>query len=111
MGSRAMAAKLEPSNVSGVSREGSKGFAVGSGTAGVLISIFGYHWLFIIDGSTCILAAFFFLFIMDEKPDQEATKAVMEKAPKSTSAYKDQIYLIFVWHRLKYRNIEFRNGL
>ena len=40
------------------------GFALGSGAAGILISIFGYHWLFIIDGSTCIIAAFFFLYII-----------------------------------------------
>ena len=72
------------------------GFSVGSGLAGILIASFGYKWLFIIDGVTCISAAFFMKFVLEEKPDQEEKVENESVSPKNGSAYKDHFYLIFV---------------
>lgn len=73
------------------------GFAMGSGVAGFLIALYGYHWLFILDGATCIIAAFSFLLIMTDKPDQEANLIEKSLSNKKGSAYKDYTYLVFVY--------------
>ena len=72
------------------------GFACGSGIAGILIASVGYKWLFIIDGATCILAAFYFKFALEEKPDQGEVVEKESELYKNGSAYKDSLYLAFV---------------
>ena len=42
------------------------GFACGAAATGILSAYYGYHWLFIIDGVTCILAAGFLLLVLKE---------------------------------------------
>ncbi len=73
------------------------GFALGSGVAGILISTVGYHWLFIIDGGTCILAAFYFRLVLKDKPDIGESVEKESEAYKKGSAYKDRLYLAFVF--------------
>ena len=72
------------------------GFAAGSGFAGILIASVGYKWLFIIDGVTCILAAFFMKYALVEKPDMEEKVEKESDSFKNGSAYKDHLYLVFV---------------
>ncbi len=76
------------------------GFALGAGAAGWIASRFGYDWLFIIDGATCIAAAFMFILLLPNKEDQE--KATEEESAnvdlrKSHSAYNDHWYLLFLF--------------
>jgi predicted MFS family arabinose efflux permease len=73
------------------------GFACGAGAAGILIATVGYRWLFIIDGTTCILAAFYFRMVLKEKPDPEEMVEKESEAYKNGSAYKDRMYLAFVF--------------
>ena len=72
------------------------GFSVGAGAAGILIARVGYDWLFIIDGGTCILAAFYFKTVLKDKPDKSETVVKESEAYKNGSAYKDKLYLAFV---------------
>ncbi len=72
------------------------GFACGSGAAGILIATVGYRWLFIIDGVTCIMAAFYFKLVLEEKPEQEEVVEKNSESYKNGSAYKDRKYLFFV---------------
>ena len=72
------------------------GFACGAGAAGILIANVGYEWLFIIDGATCILAAFYFKYTLEEKPDQGEKVELESESYKNGSAYKDSLYIAFV---------------
>ena len=72
------------------------GFALGSGLAGVLIATVGYKWLFIIDGTTCILAAIYMRIALIEIPDREEVVEKKSVAYKNGSAYKDSVYIAFV---------------
>lgn len=46
------------------------GFAVGGASAGIIAGRFGYSWLFIMDGVTCILAGVALLLLLKEMPDR-----------------------------------------
>lgn len=75
------------------------GYAVGPAAGGVLAHVYGYEWLFWIDGTTCILAGLTFRFLLQEK---RRTKTVEEKAEQkvakaqAVSAYRDPFYLVFI---------------
>ena len=71
------------------------GFAVGAGGAGFIAGWFGYHWLFIIDGGTCILAAFFLLWALKEKEEVLSDKDEAEKIIKR-SVYQDHWFLMLI---------------
>ena len=74
------------------------GWAVGPALGGLLIKLFGYHWLFILDGATCFLAGVFLAFalpekekpVSDEKPSQE------EETNERHSPWLDPLYLLFI---------------
>jgi len=73
------------------------GFALGGAAAGLIAGRFGYEWLFIIDGTTCILAGLFLLYSLRELPD----KAIEERpaavnALHHNSVYTDYWYLTFL---------------
>ncbi|MFK7807579.1 MAG: MFS transporter [Saprospiraceae bacterium] len=78
------------------------GFAGGAAVTGFISAAFGYKALFIIDGTTCILASFFLLLAL--KPKEE----VVEKSKsednlvdgKGPSAYKDATYLQFIGFKM-----------
>jgi len=78
------------------------GFAGGAAVTGSISAAFGYQWLFIIDGTTCILAAFFLLVAL--KPKEEPVSAKKEEEVlldgKGLSAYKDKNYLTFIFFKM-----------
>lgn len=78
------------------------GFAGGAAVTGTISTLFGYKWLFIIDGTTCILAAFFLLAAL--KPKEEVIvkdeEVLLDESGKGTSAYKDQTYLLFIFFKM-----------
>ena len=71
------------------------GFAVGAGGAGFIAGWYGYQWLFIIDGGTCILAALFLLWAMDEK-EEILTEKEKEETAITRSVYHDYWYLLLM---------------
>lgn len=80
------------------------GFSIGPAAAGVIAAKMGFDWLFIIDGLTCIMAAFLFRFLLKNKR-KTVTKAEREENETATtiglpkkvlSPYRDKIFMIFV---------------
>ncbi len=76
------------------------GFSLGSGLGGILAAGYGYHLLFIIDGTTCILAGIAFLLLLKNKPHtdiEEESKDTLEGEQKQVlSPYQDRFYIIFI---------------
>lgn len=85
------------------------GFGIGPAFGGILAASFGYDWLFIIDGVTCMLAAFLFLVILKDKhrPQKVDINALIldvdldliedNETSKVPSPYKDNWFLLFVF--------------
>ena len=83
------------------------GFGIGPAFGGILSASFGYDWLFIIDGVTCILSAFMFLLILKDKyrPEKVDKKSLSisnnttegSHISKPPSPYKDNWFLAFVF--------------
>ncbi len=71
------------------------GISIGPAVAGFLAGGIGYHWLFILDGVTCMLASFPLLFWLDRSKAREQTPEG-EKLTKERSVYRDYIYIIFL---------------
>ncbi|MBK6623134.1 MAG: MFS transporter [Saprospirales bacterium] len=72
------------------------GFAVGPALGGILATSLGYKWLFVVDGVTCMAAAFFFRAYLKPKPipaDQKPAEPVLQE--KALSPYRDKTFLIF----------------
>ena len=72
------------------------GFGAGTAIGGFLALYIGYNGLFVVDGVTCILAAFFFMAVIPHKRRTAAEKAadkVTKKAGKSP--YTDKKFLLF----------------
>lgn len=73
------------------------GFAAGGMAAGLIAENFGYDWLFILDGITCILAGLFLLLVLKEMPDKELDEQTASSSPKEiASVYSDGWYLAFL---------------
>jgi predicted MFS family arabinose efflux permease len=71
------------------------GFSVGPALGGLLAAI-SFKWLFIADGTTCILAGLFFFFYFRNVKGHEPKKQKKDPAlPKSKSAWKDYGFLVF----------------
>lgn len=71
------------------------GFSFGTAMAGLIMANFGYYWLFIIDGGTCILAAFFLYAFLSEKEDQGNAETDVQVDVSEASPYKDKLFLFF----------------
>jgi predicted MFS family arabinose efflux permease len=73
------------------------GFSIGPAIGGVLASI-AYRWLFIADGTTCILAGiFFFIYFRNRKGFEPHKTRKTPGSPKVISVFKDRRFLIFVF--------------
>ncbi len=70
------------------------GWATGGALGGFLASI-NYHFLFLVDGFTNIIAALLLLKLMPRSKVIHTIKKLIEKAEKK-SAYKDKEYLLFI---------------
>ncbi len=72
------------------------GFSVGPAIGGILASI-AYRWLFIADGTTCILAGiFFFIYFRNRKGFEPHKSKNNPGSPKTSSVFKDRKFLFFV---------------
>lgn len=72
------------------------GFSVGPAIGGFVAMYLGYRWLFVIDASTGFLAALM-LFIYLPRPEKVPGREKNEVlADRSTSAYRDARYLLFI---------------
>ena len=71
------------------------GISIGPAVAGFLAGGLGYHWLFILDGATCMLASLPLLLWLDRSKAKPRVEAG-EEGDAQRSIYKDYVYLIFL---------------
>jgi len=76
------------------------GWAVAPALGGLMIG-FGWHWLFVADGVTCILAAILLWVYMAPKPGEGVLKKTLpeqDERPKTEapSPYRDGPFLVFI---------------
>ncbi len=72
------------------------GWAFGAATGGLLASV-NYHLLFWVDGCTNILAGIMLLILMPRSKVLPGIKKQIDNVSERTSAYKDKIYLMFIF--------------
>jgi predicted MFS family arabinose efflux permease len=70
--------------------------AVGPAVAGLLISLYGYNWLFIIDGGTCILAGFLLIRLLSHTRFSRAPEELDVKPEKHVALWKDYKFVGFL---------------
>ena len=70
------------------------GFSMGPAVGGAIILGLGYAGLFWLDGITCIIAAFLFVYLLNERKKGNEAKA--EESGEKGSPYKDKAYLVFL---------------
>ena len=70
------------------------GFGVGPAFGGLIAEVYGFSWLFIVDGVTCISAGLFVWWKIPRnvKPQHQET----ENAQIPTTIFKDGVYLCFL---------------
>ena len=72
------------------------GFSIGPAIGGLLAAI-AYSWLFVVDGSTCILAGiFFYLYFRNKKGYVPAKSKDRKDVRTSNSVFQDTRFLVFV---------------
>jgi len=69
------------------------GWAIGPAIGGALASI-NYHFLFWADGLTCIIASILLYVLFSGTKTTTVTKSVNTEKTKSSSAYRDKIFLL-----------------
>jgi len=75
------------------------GWAVGPAVGGIIAVSIGYHWLFWLDGITCIIAGIFLLaFLKPVKEIQNSEESGNEEAEvnKGKSIFADHYFLVFL---------------
>lgn len=73
------------------------GFSLGPAAGGFIALYLGYKWLFVIDSCTGFLAAALLYFYLPKPPaaaKTAETKSIL--SDRSTSAYRDYLYLFFI---------------
>lgn len=77
------------------------GFAAGPASGGLIAFSIGYKWLFLIDAGTCMLAAFFLLFIFRKQIKLESNRKKAEakagEKPSVLLVIKDHYFMIFIF--------------
>lgn len=73
------------------------GFATGPLLGGLIIISFGYHGLFWIDGSTCIIAILIFAFLVKEKKKVPDLIENLEISLKTKSVFEDKPFWVFLF--------------
>ena len=74
------------------------GIAIGGYIGGNLAEFIGYHWLFILDGSTCFIAAVTLFFILNHR--NTSTVISNEVSQIGRSPYKDKHLMAFLFLNL-----------
>ncbi len=79
------------------------GFSAGPAVGGIVAVAFGYDWLFVLDGLTCIGAAFVLLYLLPNnqktiRNTQNTSHAAIAKTQvsKPPSPYRDYYFIMFV---------------
>jgi predicted MFS family arabinose efflux permease len=70
------------------------GFSVGPAFGGLLAAI-SYHYLFVVDGISCIMAGLVFYFAFRKRKTYSESNPKKEKNPKTISVWKDRKFLLF----------------
>ncbi|MBK7684390.1 MAG: MFS transporter [Bacteroidetes bacterium] len=73
------------------------GFTVGPAVGGFVVLYLGYKWLFVIDAVTTIAAAALLYFYLPRKHVEIVPNNPAILNDKSTSAYRDLTYLVFIF--------------
>lgn len=77
------------------------GVFIGPAVGGLIAYHYGYDWLFIIDGLTCISAGVFLWFMLNPKNDKELKKEEdRSKKVKGKNPYLDLHYVLFLFFNL-----------
>lgn len=72
------------------------GFSVGPAIGGFVALYLGYKWLFVIDASTSFLAAVMLYYYLPRKRNHDRQQKNAVLADRTTSAYRDGKYLLFI---------------
>lgn len=74
------------------------GFAAGPAMGGLLAITLGYDWLFIIDGLTCLAAAFLLWRYLTPRQEKlaDAQNAGQQAHKENISPYRDKYFLVFM---------------
>jgi len=72
------------------------GFSVGPAMGGLIARYMGYKWIFLIDGVTCLTAAFLLYKYLPYKKADHPPKPKLVGIEKGLSPYKDINYLLFI---------------
>jgi predicted MFS family arabinose efflux permease len=72
------------------------GFSIGPALGGFVAGYLGFRWIFLIDGVTCIAAAFLLLRYLPQKKKTPEDHEKTAGEPKGLSAYRDKQYLGFI---------------
>lgn len=78
------------------------GFTAGPAIGGLIAANYGYNWIFIIDGGTCILSSFCFLFVFAAHIKKESEKQVTglqtdEPKPHLSQVLRDKPFMFFIF--------------
>ncbi len=76
------------------------GFAIGPAIGGILIVTWGYDWLFIIDGLTCIFAAIVFGILLEDKTSYEKKEKKESGEMKIFDVFKDMSFNMLMFFQL-----------
>ncbi|MCW3103320.1 MAG: hypothetical protein JWO09_1760 [Bacteroidetes bacterium] len=73
------------------------GFSVGPAIGGFIALYLGYKWLFVIDSCTGFAAALMlFIYLPRQKDEPKSAETTAVLNDRSTSAYRDRPYLLFI---------------
>jgi predicted MFS family arabinose efflux permease len=72
------------------------GWTIGPALGGWLAMTVGYYTLFIVDGITCIAAAFLFLFLLKNQPPEKTDTIEQNAQLTYSSAFKDRTFMAFL---------------
>lgn len=73
------------------------GFAGGVVVGGFLAANVGYHWLLIIEGTTCIAAGIFFFFNLPNRDAETKERKKQLSKDNVRSPYRDKVFLAFIF--------------
>lgn len=73
------------------------GLGIGPALGGFVAMTYGYHYIFILDGFTCISAALLFSMALPYKAPTAKEKADRKTPSTSRSAYKDVFFLRYIF--------------
>ena len=101
MASVALLSKPESrSKAVGVSRLAfNLGFTAGPALGGLIVASLGFKWIFIIDASTCILAALVFFIFFRSRLISEAQKEIyadQDNKPHISQVFRDRAFMFFM---------------